>query len=195
MQIEHNLFAMQTELIDKKVEVAVNNAIMDVKNMITSLHAEVVGVREEARNFKAEVSQEFTAVREELRNFKSEVAQEFGAVREELRDFKFEVSQEFAAVRKEFSTELGSLREEVRNNKHELSQEISGLRHEMQQGFSAFDPRIVALETVFVQQRDRKLEIRSRFLDYAFKTGWMVSVTSISVIFSLTAVFLRDWIK
>lgn len=98
----HDLFRLQTEIIDSKVEVAVNKAINQVVTQIMS--------------------------------------------------FRQEVHQEISGLRLEMTTRFG----------------------EVNTGLSLVASRLSSVEDTLGKRSQLRAEIRNRFIDYAFKAGWLI---------------------
>ncbi len=71
MQENQSLFILQTELVDKKVEVAVQNNIATVNSAILNLRDEIVSLRHE-------MVKELHEVRQEMRQEMHDMRYEFG---------------------------------------------------------------------------------------------------------------------
>ncbi|MFT3742243.1 MAG: hypothetical protein QM752_06205 [Gammaproteobacteria bacterium] len=96
---ERNLFLLQTEFIDNKVEMGVSKAISQVVDLIvnlkTEMHREIGGLRQEMHR--------------EIGGLRHEMHREIGGLRQEMHDLKSEVGERLTAV----ETALG-MRNQVR---------------------------------------------------------------------------------
>lgn len=72
-----------------------------------------------------------------------------------------------------------------------LKQEMQELRHEMHQGFASLDKRVVAIETRLGMVNKTQKEIRTKFIDYSFKAGWLI----LGIIISYALIQLHTMIK
>lgn len=83
--------------------------------------------------------------------------------------------------------------EQIVELRYEMHHEISGLRSEMHTRFSSLEGRMIAVETALGMRNQKQNEMRSRFLDYSFKAGWLVGLTVLSGVISfLTVLFLES---
>ncbi len=90
--------------------------------------------------------------------------------------------------------QIMALRHEISGLRHELHSEINALRHEMIDRFSKVESRLSAVETTLGKRDQVRGEIRSRFFDYAFKTGYMVGVVLLSAGVSSIVVLIKPFI-
>lgn len=83
-------------------------------------------------------------------------------------------------------SQIVSLRQEVQrdfnNLQHEMHHEIGGLRQEM-------GSRLSAVETALGMRHQARSEVRSRFLDYTFKLGWVLGVITLSGVISFLVAY------
>ena len=142
---EKTLFLLQSELIDTKVEVTVSKSISQVVDQIMSL--------------------------------------------------RFEMHKEMGALKNEMHSEIGGLRDKMDSEIGGLRREIHQVREEMNYRFSQMDDRFAQVDDRFSKMGDRisqvgerlssvetaigkrnqvRGEFRVRFIDYAFKTGWLL---------------------
>ncbi len=56
----------------------------------------------------------------------------------------------------------------------QVVEQIMALRLEMHQEISKVNERLIALETALGKRNKVRHEIRTRFVDYAFKAGWLI---------------------
>lgn len=135
------LFALQNELMDKKMETTMNTRLVTFRDeMREEFRADLARV-------VAPLERAMAAFREDLNNFKAE-----------MREFKQEV------------------REEMREIRHELH---------------GLGTRLTAVEAVLGMRQQQQGEIRTRFLDYSFKAGWVVIFVFISVSSTLIINYLQ----
>jgi hypothetical protein len=64
--------------------------------------------------------------------------------------------------------------EQITALRHEMHTEMHKLRNEMHNGFSSLDKRVVAIETKLGMVNETQKEIRTKFIDYSFKAGWLI---------------------
>ncbi len=113
MMVQQNkeLFLLQSELIDMKVNMAVNSSIGQVIEQIrqlkTDMHAQIRDLRDEVQSFKSE-----------MHEFKHEIRAE---IREEISELRHEMRDEFSSLKTRMTaveTKLGMVsepRKEIRN--------------------------------------------------------------------------------
>jgi uncharacterized coiled-coil DUF342 family protein len=116
---------------------------------------------------------------------KSNYAKDLFQLQSELVDKKVDmaVSSAIDRVIEQISglrTEMHSLNSGVHKEIHALTNNMHGLRNEMHQGFSSLDKRVVAIETKLGMVNETQKEIRTKFIDYSFKAGWLVLGVAIS---------------
>jgi len=70
--------------------------------------------------------------------------------------------------------------EQILNLRSEVHQEMRGLRDEMHK----IDERLGCVETALGLRTQAHSEVHGRFLDYTFKSGWLIVVAVLSGIFS-----------
>jgi hypothetical protein len=93
------LFTLQNELIDKKVEVAVNNNLVAFRQEMTDFRAEIRNAMQELRHDMKELRQEFRHDLQELRSeLRNEIHQECGKLRHELHEMRLEFGTRLTAV-------------------------------------------------------------------------------------------------
>jgi hypothetical protein len=55
-----------------------------------------------------------------------------------------------------------------------LREDMHELRHEMRDRFVSLETRVTAVETKLGMVNESHKEVRSRFIDYCFKAGWLI---------------------
>ncbi len=92
-----------------------------------------------------------------------------------------QVVDQIVALRQEMHLEIGELRREMHLEigglRREIHQELSDIRLEIRK----LDNRLSSVETALSLRNQVRSEIRTRFLDYTFKAGWLVALVAISV--------------
>ena len=81
--------------------------------------------------------------------------------------------------------------EQINGLKSEMHKEMHGIRNEMHNGFSSLDKRVVAIETKLGMVNETQKEIRTKFIDYSFKAGWLI----LGIIISYALIQLHVLIK
>jgi hypothetical protein len=77
MQQGQSLYVLQTELIDKKVEISVNNGLAAVNSTLLKLGEQITELRHEVRDLRTEMHQEIGSLRGEMHK-------EIGSLRGEM---------------------------------------------------------------------------------------------------------------
>lgn len=139
-----NLFQLQTELIDRKIDMAASRSMDKVIDQINLSRAEfsqgIAKVREELNLIRIETAKSIEKVRDELNLSRIETAKSIEKVKDELKLSSKETTKSFEKV----NEELGRIA-----------------------------VRVKAVETKLGIVNDRRSELRNRFLDYFFKAGWL----------------------
>ena len=87
--------------------------------------------------------------------------------------------------------QISGLKSEMHKEINALRNDMHGLRNEMHNGFSSLDKRVVAIETKLGMVNETQKEIRTKFIDYSFKAGWLI----LGVIISYALIQLHVLIK
>ena len=81
--------------------------------------------------------------------------------------------------------------EQIMNLRHEVHKEMSGLKHEMHEmkqdmleRLSQVDNRLSSVETALGMRNEVHGEIRSHFLTYLFKAGWLLAAACLASMIS-----------
>lgn len=85
-----------------------------------------------------------------------------------------QVVDQIVSLRFEMHKEIGSLRDEMHSEIGGLRNEIHQVREEMNTRFSKIGERLSAVEATLGKRNQVRGEIRVRFIDYAFKAGWLM---------------------
>lgn len=156
--VTKNMFYLQTELIDAKVDMAASRAIDRVVEQISALRNEIRG---ELHEFREEVNQRFARVDAHFTKIDAhftEVNARFTEVETRFTDMSHEMNQRFI----------------------DMSQDMNHRFDELNQRFSHISERVVAIETRLGMVTDVRKEIRGRMMDYIFKGGWLMLASTVS---------------
>jgi|SRR5579863_8009522 hypothetical protein len=108
------------------------------------------------------------------------------SLQSELLDKKVEVAVNNNIIA--FHQELANLRNEMVSFKHEIRHDMHELRFEL-------GTRLTAVETALGMRLKKQEEVRSRFLDYSFKAGWIVIFAIVSGLASSLPEYLHKLVK
>ncbi len=158
-------FSLQSELINAKVDTAVDRSFKEIFYQVNELRQEI---RQGMSIISREINQVSREIYQEIAGLRREMHQEIGGLRREIH-------MEISTLRMEISTlrvEINDLRVGV----SDLGKDISNLEKDM-----------VAVKTR-LGIRDQTLhQIRGHFIEYTFKTSWLVMLASISGVVSFLA--------
>jgi chromosome segregation ATPase len=118
------------------------------------------------------------------------VVEQISALRSDMTSLKSDMNAQIHELKGEMNSQIHELKGEMNSQIHELkddmNSQIHGLRHEMRDGFSSLNTRVTAVETRLGIVNESRKEIRSRFIDYCFKAGWLIlgaAVSSLGIFF------------
>lgn len=172
-----NLFQLQTELVDAKVDMAVGRS-MD--KIVSEIHSLRDGLKKDIRDLGTEISNLHTEVKLKINDLRSEVKLEINNLRTEfkadIQELRTELKADIQELRTELKVDIHELRTELKTDIHEL-------RHDMNKQFGAQSGRITAAETKLGLANDRQREIRNRLFDYGFKATWLLLGAGITYLF------------
>lgn len=173
-----DLFQLQSELVDRKVEMVANQAIDRVVDQIISLKLEL---NSQFNQFKLEMHSQFNEFKQEMHSQFNEFKQE---IRSEFDQFKQEIRSELGQFKQEMRSEFDQFKQEMRSEfdqfKQEMRSEFNQFKQEMNLRCAHSENRIVVVETKLGIIHDKKREVRGHFIDYSFKAGWMFLGIAIS---------------
>ena len=122
----------------------------------------------------------FSILQSELIDAKVEisVSKAVSLLAEQLASFKQDINQQMSAFREDIRTQIGSLRTEMHEQinalRGEMYEQVNSLREEMHAIRLEFGTRMTAVEIALGIRREAQQQIRAKFVDYAFKTAWMI---------------------
>lgn len=99
----------------------------------------------------------------------------------ELVDSKVEIATMKAIDR--IVDQISGLRTEFHEHISWLRTELHELKFDMNKRFSAVESRLSAVETKLGMKNETRDEFRNRFIEYAFKAGWLLLAAIVSGVF------------
>jgi uncharacterized coiled-coil DUF342 family protein len=90
------------------------------------------------------------------------------------------VVDQINALRNEMNTQIQGLKGEMNSQIHAVREDMHELRHEMRDEFASLKTRVTAVETKLGIVSESRKEVRSHFVDYCFKAGWLILASVVS---------------
>jgi len=89
------------------------------------------------------------------------------------------VIDQIRSLRNEMFSEMSSMKHEIHEQIHDLRIELS---EQMNTRFTALERKTDVMESSLAQIRETQKEIRSKFVDYTFRAGWLLLAASFSYV-------------
>lgn len=105
------------------------------------------------------------------------------------------VIEQISGLKSEMHKEIHGLTDKMHVEVHGLTNkmyvEMHGLRADMDKQFSTLGHRVTAVEATLSFIKDSQREIRSKFIEYTFKAGWLLLAVSVSYVVAHFFGFIR----